>query len=145
MEQGLAPLTDSASTTTTNNNTNTENHPSTTLSISTTESIPESQTTDETNPSAVLVLPSDDMMDLLRAIEMSRLQGLRENEQNIYRPNHSANSATSIPNDKKDYFNELQQAIELSLQTKNKPKSENELTSEFFFILEQKFSTIVRF
>jgi hypothetical protein len=53
---------------------------------------------------------------------MSRLQSVRENEQNIYRSNTNQNSNHSSilsTNDKMDYFNDLQQAIELSLKTKN--------------------------
>lgn len=84
----------------------------------------EQQSNPENSSSMVVVLPSDDMMDLLRAIEMSRLQAVRENEQNIYRPHlNSQINAAITSNDKIDYFNDLQQAIELSLTTHNQKPS----------------------
>ncbi len=81
------------------------------------------------SPAVVVVVPCDDMMDLLRAIEMSRLQAVRENEQNIYRPNTNNNSSVLNTTDKIEYFNDLQQAIELSLQIKNELELTNETTS----------------
>jgi len=107
-------------------------------SISATASVPkndstiEQQTTDD-NISSVTAVPSDDVMDLLRAIEMSRLQSVRENEQNMYRSNTNNNDQNSIlsTNDKIEYFNDLQQAIELSLRIKNEKQLTNETTSLF--------------
>ncbi|CAF1191870.1 unnamed protein product [Adineta steineri] len=121
MEQSLVPLSDPVP----NNNSS-----SMTASISTNDSTLEQHNTDDTI-SPTVVVPSDDVMNLLRAIEMSRLQAVRENEQNIYRPNHrtSTISATLNPNDKTNYFNDLQQTIELSLQTKNEQESANEATT----------------
>jgi len=124
MEQGLVQLTDSTPSTITHS----DNHRSTTTSISTIDP----RTVNDALSPVVVVLPSDDMMDLLRAIEMSRLQALRENEQNIYRPNMQTNqSSPSASNtiDKRDYFNDLQQAIQLSLQAKNQQEPNNDLTS----------------
>lgn len=87
-----------------------------TASTATSESNIEQQSTDETMSSVVAVVPCDDMMDLLRAIEMSRLQGVRETEQNIYRPHmNSAMSSVLQSNSKMHYFDDLQQAIELSM------------------------------
>jgi hypothetical protein len=87
-----------------------------TASTATSESNIEQQSTDETMSSVVAVLPCDDMMDLLRAIEMSRLQAVRENEQNIFRPHmNSAMSSVLHSNSKMDYFDDLQHAIELSM------------------------------
>jgi hypothetical protein len=121
MEQSLVPLNGSTGI----------NSVSMTTSISTNDSILDQQHNEDIiSPVAVVVVPSDDVMDLLRAIEMSRLQSVRENEQNIYRPNtHSSNNNS---NDKNNYFNDLQQTIELSLKTKNDQQSTNELTSSFF-------------
>ena len=79
-------------------------------------------------PTPIVVVGStDDVMDLLRAIEMSRLQAVRETELNLHRPNmnHNVNSTISS-NDKIDYFNDLQQAIELSLTIKPDPSSSQE-------------------
>ena len=119
MEQSLVPL----------NSPTAINSTSTTNSVSTNDSTIEQQNTDDRVPPVLVVVPSDDVMDLLRAIEMSRLQSAREHEQNIYRPNTNHNSTHSSAisnNDKMDYFNDLQQAIELSLRT----KPEQELTPE---------------
>lgn len=122
MEQGLVPL----------NGSTTVNTSSMTASISTNDSVSDQQTTDDTISSVVVVVPSDDVMDLLRAIEMSRLQAVRENEQNIYRPNtHNGNHSSILSNDKINYFNDLQKTIELSLKTKNEQQSTNDATSLF--------------
>lgn len=101
-------------------------------SSTTSESTLEQQSQTENNSSVVVVLPSDDMMDLLRAIEMSRLQALRENEQNIYRPNPTSqiHSSSINTNEKIDYFNELQQAIDLSLNNENERIETNPISSE---------------
>ena len=107
MEQSLAPLTNSSAM-----NTN-----SMTTSTSTNDSASDPQNSDDNSSSIVVVVPPNDVMDLLRAIEMSRLQAVRENEQNIYRPNQT--NSTNNPNDKVNYFNDLQHTIELSLRTKN--------------------------
>ena len=56
----------------------------------------EEQSPEEIIPSPVLIIPSGDMLDLLRAIEMSRLQAVRELEQNIYRPTPSTNISTIL-------------------------------------------------
>jgi hypothetical protein len=91
----------------------------------------EQQIDDNTSP-AVVPGSSDDVMDLLRAIEMSRLQSVRENEQNIYRPNMNSNHSSTInTNDKIEYFNDLQQAIELSLRTKGEQELLHETTGLF--------------
>jgi len=113
MEQSLVPL----------NNPKAINSISTTNSVSTNDStIDQKQNTDDRLSSVLVVVPSDDVMDLLRAIEMSRLQAVRDNEQNIYRPNtnHNSNHSSILStNDKMDYFNDLQQAIELSLKSQS--------------------------
>ena len=119
MEQGLLPL----------NSPTAVPSISTANSVSTNDSITEQQNSDDQVSSVLVVVPSDDVMDLLRAIEMSRLQSVRENEQNVYRAIHNQKSnpdSTWTGSDKMDYFNDLQQAIELSLKTKN----EQELTQE---------------
>lgn len=125
MEQGLVSL---------NNSTSTPPPASTSPSNS---RIDHQITDDNPSPVAavVVVAPSDDVMDLLRAIEMSRLQAVRENEQNIYRPNTN-NTLISNTNDKMEYFNDLQQAIELSLRTKtNEHLSTDDITSLFSYYL----------
>lgn len=119
MEQSLAPLTNASAI----------NASSMTASISTNDSASEQPNSDDNSSSVVVVVPPNDVMDLLRAIEMSRLQAVRENEQNIYRPNQM--NPTSNPNDKINYFNDLQQTIELSLQTKNEQSAGT--TSKFPF------------
>jgi hypothetical protein len=72
---------------------------------------------------------------------MSRLQAVRENEQNIYRPNnnHHHPNSTLNTNGKMNHFDDLQQAMELSLTTKNEQQSENEATSWFSIIFELLF------
>jgi len=124
MEQSLVPLNGSTGI----------NSVSMTTSISTNDSILDQQHNEDIISPVVVVVPSDDVMDLLRAIEMSRLQSVRENEQNIYQPNtHSSNNSSILSShDKNNYFNDLQQTIELSLKTKNDQQSTNELTSSFF-------------
>lgn len=104
--------------------------PSTTPSLSTNDSVYDHQKNDDQLSSVVVVLPSDDVMDLLRAIEMSRLQAVREHEQNTNRTNtnNNTNNLVSNTNDKIDYFNDLQQAIELSIKTKNTQQSTCEAT-----------------
>lgn len=119
MEQGLVPL----------NSPSAINSVSTTMSVSTNDSTTDQQQSTDENLSTMTVLPSDDMMDLLRAIEMSRLQAIRENEQNIYRPNANHQSTISSNSDKMEYFNDLQQAIELSLRTKSDQQTTIETTS----------------
>ena len=100
-------------------------------STTTSESNIEQQSTDETISSAVTVVPCDDMMDLLRAIEMSRLQAVRETEQNTYRP-HLNNTMSSFlhSNSKMHYFDDLQQAIELSMMDKTNEASPLEASGE---------------
>ncbi|CAF1629757.1 unnamed protein product [Adineta ricciae] len=66
MEQSLAPLTNSSAM-----NTN-----SMTTSTSTNDSASEPQNSDDNSSSIVVVAPPNDVMDLLRAIEMSRLQAV---------------------------------------------------------------------
>jgi hypothetical protein len=137
MEQSLVPL----------NSPTTINSISTANSVSTNDSTIEQQNTDDRVPSVLVVVPTDDVMDLLRAIEMSRLQSVRENEQNIYRPNSNhTNAPSSIlsNNDKMDYFNDLQQAIELSLRPKNEqqqsiPETTGLLSRDFQFIFDSLF------
>lgn len=121
MEQGLVSLNTTAAITSA----------STTISVSTNDSTTNQQTTDDNLSPVVVVAPSDDVMDLLRAIEMSRLQAVRENEQNIYRPNANNNSSTLNTNDKMEYFNDLQQAIELSLRTISEPQLKDETISSY--------------
>lgn len=121
MEQGLVPLNSPTAITSI----------STTMSVSTNDSTTDQQQTTDENLSTTAALPSDDMMDLLRAIEMSRLQAIRENEQNIYRPNANPQSTILSTSDKMDYFNDLQQAIELSLKTKSEQHTKIETTSSF--------------
>ena len=106
---------------------------STTTSVSTNESTYEQQRqTDGSTSPVVMVVQSDGVMDLLRAIEMSRLQAVRENEQNIYRPNTKSYSNSTInTNEKIDYFNDLQQAIELSLRIKGEQQLKRETTGLF--------------
>ena len=113
MEQSLAALAGSTSL----------SAPSTT----TDESVPGERSSDDVSTPFVVVGSTDDVMDLLRAIEMSRLQAVRETELNVHRPsmNHNVNSLVSS-NDKIDYFNDLQQAIELSLTIKPDPSSNQE-------------------
>ncbi|CAF3363782.1 unnamed protein product [Rotaria sp. Silwood1] len=123
MEQSLIALNGSPAITT-----------PTTASVSTNDSVYYQQNTDDTLSPVVVVVPSDDVMDLLRAIEMSRLQSVRENEQNINRPNtnsnsHNNNNSVLCTNDKIDYFNDLQQAIELSIKTKNEQKPTDEAST----------------
>jgi len=119
MEQSLVPLNGSTGI----------NSVSMTTSISTNDSILDQQHNDDIISPVVVVVPSDDVMDLLRAIEMSRLQAVRENEQNIYRPNtDGSNNIILSTNDKVDYFNDLQEAIELSLKPKNEQQSTHETT-----------------
>jgi len=120
MEQGLVTLNGTTAITST----------STTTSVSTNDSTIDQQNTDDDDLSpVVVVVPSDDVMDLLRAIEMSRLQSVRENEQNTYRSNTNQNTILST-NDKMEYFNDLQQAIELSLKIKPEQQlSTHEITS----------------
>jgi hypothetical protein len=126
MEQGLVPINSSTAITSA----------STVTNESMNESTCEQQNLGDHHSSVVVVVPSDDMMDLLRAIEMSRLQAVRENEQNIYRPNGNSSSQNNntvlSSNDKIDYFNDLQQAIELSLRTKIEQELIHESTSLFF-------------
>jgi hypothetical protein len=121
MEQSLVPL----------NSPKAINSISTTNSVSTNDStIDQKQNTDDRLSSVLVVVPSDDVMDLLRAIEMSRLQAVRDNEQNIYRPNtnHNSNHSSILStNDKMDYFNDLQQAIELSLKSQNEQQETTSL------------------
>jgi hypothetical protein len=86
--------------------------------ITANENIMTDQHVDETISSVTssVAVPHDDTMDLLRAIEMSRLQAVREHEQNIYRPHTNINTdVMETSNEKVEYFNHLQQAIELSL------------------------------
>lgn len=97
------------------------------------------QTTDDGTSSVVTGASSDDVMDLLRAIEMSRLQAVRENEQNIYRPNNNHPNSTLNTNGKMNHFDDLQQAMELSLTTKNEQQLPNEATSWFSIIFELLF------
>ena len=132
MEQGLVPL----------NSPSAMNSASTTMSVSTNDSTTDQQQSTDENLSTTPVLPSDDMMDLLRAIEMSRLQGIRENEQNIYRPNANHQSTILSTSDKMDYFNDLQQAIELSLRTKSDQQTTMETTS-LCFKISSHFTSIV--
>ena len=91
------------------------------------ETVQEERISDDVSTPIVVVGLTDDVMDLLRAIEMSRLQAVRETELNIHRPsmNHNVNTPISS-NDKIDYFNDLQQAIELSLTTILDPSSKQE-------------------
>ncbi|UJR25225.1 hypothetical protein I4U23_006577 [Adineta vaga] len=98
LEQSLTTLTNPTAT----------NNMSMTTSISTNDSTSEQQNLDDTTAS---VVPSNDVMDLLRAIEMSRLQAVRENEQNIYRPNFHNNQINSVrnPNEKINYFTNVPQ------------------------------------
>ncbi len=123
MEQSLVPL----------NSPKAINSISTTNSVSTNDStIDQKQNTDDRLSSVLVVVPSDDVMDLLRAIEMSRLQAVRDNEQNIYRPNtnHNGNHSSILStNDKMDYFNDLQQAIELSLKSQSEQQETTSLLS----------------
>jgi hypothetical protein len=135
MEQGLVSL----------NIPTAINSISTVNSVSTNDSTTEQQSTDDRVSSVLVVVPSDDVMDLLRAIEMSRLQSVRDNEQNIYRSNTNQNSNHSSilsTNDKMDYFNDLQQAIELSLKIKNEQQLIQEIPgllfeniSNFFYLV----------
>jgi len=119
MEQGLVSLNGSTAIASI----------STTTTVSTNDSTIDQQNTDDDLSSVVVVVPSDDVMDLLRAIEMSRLQSLRDNEQNTYRSNTNQNTILST-NDKMEYFNDLQQAIELSLKIKPEQQlSTHEITS----------------
>jgi len=119
MEQGLVSLNGSTAIASI----------STTTTVSTNDSTIDQQNTDDDLSSVVVVVPSDDVMDLLRAIEMSRLQSVRDNEQNTYRSNTNQNTILST-NDKMEYFNDLQQAIELSLKIKPEQQlSTHEITS----------------
>ena len=108
-----------------------------TTSVSLNDSTYDRHSTNDIESPVAVVIPSDDTMDLLRAIEMSRWQAERENEQNIYRPNLNNNTkcSTLSKTAKFNYFNDLQEAIELSLKTKNEdqlPCEETSLLSAIF-------------
>lgn len=66
-------------------------------SLSDSQATFEEHSTNETNRlSPILNNSSDNMLDLLRAIEMSRLQAVRETEQNTYRPNININNISNF-------------------------------------------------
>ncbi|CAF0990366.1 unnamed protein product [Didymodactylos carnosus] len=98
MEQALLPTTVQSTTTENTQQNSLPSSPSSTVSSS---ELPPYQT-------------SHYIMDLLRALEMSRLQAAREMEQNLYRPRSCSNQNVV---DKSDYYDDLQRAIELSLKT----------------------------
>ncbi|CAF1628062.1 unnamed protein product [Rotaria magnacalcarata] len=103
---------------------------SATASLSTNASVYDQQNSDDNVPPVIVVVPSDGVMDLLRAIEMSRLQAVREHDQNLNRNNTNANNNASnlSTNDKIEYFNDLQEAIELSIKSKYEQESTKEAT-----------------